>query len=56
MRNLVLAGLLVPALAAPPGIDLPLAAAGALAGVGAYLLYLLFNALAALPGLARSAA
>ena len=56
VRNLVLAALLAPALAATPNLDLPLAAAGSLAGAVAFLLYLLFNALAALPGLGRFAA
>jgi hypothetical protein len=55
-RNLCLAVLLLPSLAplqAPLGAP---AAIGAVAGACAFLLYLLFNTLASLPGFARSAA
>lgn len=55
-RNLGLAALLLPGLA-PSGPQLGASAAiGAVSGVCAFLLYLLFNTLASLPGLARSAA
>ena len=55
-RNICLAALLLPSLTStgtPLGAP---AAIGAVAGVGAFLLYLLFNTLASLPGFARSAA
>jgi len=48
-RNLLLAGLLAPSLAMTGGMNMPLVLNGVAAGVGLFLLYLLFNILAALP-------
>jgi len=56
-RNLGLALLAVPSLAATPRLSVatPEAVIGAAAGVGAFVLYLLFNTLSALPALNRQA-
>jgi hypothetical protein len=50
-RNLMLAALLAPSLAAPAAAMLPEVWTGVAAGLGFFLLYLLFNLFAALPAL-----
>jgi hypothetical protein len=48
-RNILLAALLVPSLAMTADTSMPLALSGIAAGLALFLLYLLFNILAALP-------